>query len=54
VSDVEIDDFLGRPQSPERDALLRVIGASIVNPQGAEVEDEPPAVDTEENGLMRS
>jgi hypothetical protein len=46
VSDVEIADFLGGPQNPERDALLRVIGAFIVNPQGAGVEDEPPAVDT--------
>jgi hypothetical protein len=36
VTDVEIDEFLGGPQNPERDALLRVIGASIVDPQGAE------------------
>jgi hypothetical protein len=36
VTDVEIDDFLGGPQSPEREALLRVIGAFIVDPQGAE------------------
>jgi hypothetical protein len=40
VSDVEIDEFLGGPQNPERDALLRVIGASMVNPQRAEAEDE--------------
>jgi hypothetical protein len=40
VSDVEIADFLGGPQNPERDALLRVIGTSIIDPQGAEVEDE--------------
>jgi hypothetical protein len=39
VTDVEIDDFLGGPQSPERDALLRVIGAFIVDPQGAEAEE---------------
>jgi hypothetical protein len=43
MTDLEIDDFLSGPQSPERDALLRVIGASIVNPQGAEVGDEPAA-----------
>ena len=40
VTDVEIDEFLGGPQNPERDALLRVIGASMVNPQVAEAEDE--------------
>jgi hypothetical protein len=44
VTDVEIDEFLGGPQNPERDALLRVIGASMVNPQGAEGEDEPSGV----------
>jgi hypothetical protein len=44
VTDIEIDDFLNGPQNPERDALLRVIGASMVNPQGAEAE-EPSGVD---------
>jgi hypothetical protein len=44
VTDVEIDEFLGGPQKPERDALLRVIGASMVNPQGAEAEDERSGV----------
>ena len=34
VTDVEIDEFLGGPQNPERDALLRLIGTSIVNPHG--------------------
>jgi hypothetical protein len=47
VTDVEIDEFLGGTQNPERDALLRVIGAFIVDPRGAdEVEDEPAAADT--------
>jgi hypothetical protein len=41
VTDVEIDEFLSGPQNPERDALLRVIGASIVDPQGAVVGAEP-------------
>jgi hypothetical protein len=45
VTDVEIEEVLNGPQNPERDALLRVIGTFIVDPQGAEVE-EPPAVDT--------
>ena len=40
---VEIDEFLSGPQSPEREALLRVIGAFIVHPQRAEAE-EPPGV----------
>jgi hypothetical protein len=39
VTDVEIDEFLSEPQSPERDALLRVIGAFIVHPQLAEAEE---------------
>jgi hypothetical protein len=34
VTDVEIDEFLGGPQNPERDALLRLIGTSVVNPHG--------------------
>jgi hypothetical protein len=34
VTDVEIDEFLSGPQNPERDALLRLIGTSIVNPHG--------------------
>ena len=46
VTDIEIATFLSGPSHPEQAALLRVIGASIVDPQGAEVEDEPPAADT--------
>jgi hypothetical protein len=46
VTDTEIATFLSRPPHPEQAALLRVIGASIVDPQGAEVEDEPPAANT--------
>jgi hypothetical protein len=46
VTDVEIGDFLSGPPHPEQEALLRVIGASIVDPQGTAVEDEPPAADT--------
>ena len=37
---------LDGPPHSEQEALLRVIGASIVDQQGAEVEDEPPAADT--------
>jgi hypothetical protein len=43
VTDVEIGDFLRGPLHPEHEALLRVIGASIIDPQGAEVGDEPSA-----------
>jgi hypothetical protein len=46
VTDIEIVTFLSGPPHPEQAALLRVIGASIVDPRGAEVEDEPPAADT--------
>src|SRR5437764_187449 len=44
VTDVEIDDLLSGPQSPERDALLRVISTLIVDPQAAEAENEQSAV----------
>jgi hypothetical protein len=45
VTDVEINEFLGGLQNPERDALLRVIGASIVDPRGAEAGEEPSGLD---------
>jgi hypothetical protein len=45
VTDVEIATFLSGPLHPEQAALLRVIGASIVDPHGTAVEDEPPAAD---------
>ena len=45
VTDVEIDEFLGGPQNPERDALLRLIGTSIVNPHGVDA-DGKLAADT--------
>ena len=38
--------FLSGPGSPEHEALLRLIGASIFNPRGAEADDEPLAVNT--------
>jgi hypothetical protein len=47
VADIEIGAFLDGPPHPEQEALLRVIGASIVDPQGTAVEDEPPAVNAE-------
>jgi DNA-binding NarL/FixJ family response regulator len=47
VADIEIGAFLSGPPHPEQEALLRVIGASIVDPQGTTVEDEPPAVNAE-------
>jgi hypothetical protein len=45
VTNIEIGAFLSGPPHPEQEALLRVIGASIVEPQGTAVEDEPPAAD---------
>jgi hypothetical protein len=46
VTDLEIGDFLSGPPHREQEALLRVIGASIVDPQGTAVEDEEPVVNT--------
>src|SRR5580692_11258141 len=46
VTDIELGAFLSGPQNPEHEALLRLIGASIFNPQGAEADDEPLAVNT--------
>jgi hypothetical protein len=46
VTDIEISAFLSGPQNPEREALLRLIGASILDPQGAEADDNPSAVNT--------
>jgi hypothetical protein len=46
VTDIELGAFLSSPQNPEHEALLRLIGASIFNPRGAEADDEPVAVNT--------
>jgi hypothetical protein len=43
VTDIELGAFLSGPQNPEHEALLRLIGASILDPHGAEAEDEAPA-----------
>jgi hypothetical protein len=47
VTDLEIGAFLNGPPHPEQEALLRLIGAWIVEPQGTAVEDEPPGTETE-------
>src|SRR5215831_19398520 len=39
VTDIELGAFLIGPGSPEYDALLRLIGASILNRQGAKADD---------------
>ena len=41
VTDIELGAFLSGAGSPEHEALLRLIGASIFNPRGAEADDEP-------------
>ena len=46
MTDIELGVFLSGPGSPEHEALLRLIGASILNPRGAEADDEPLAVNT--------
>jgi hypothetical protein len=45
VTDLEIGAFLKGPPHPEQEALLRFIGASIVDPRGTAVDDDPPAAD---------
>jgi hypothetical protein len=56
VTDIEIGAFLSGPRNPEHEALLRLIGTSILDPQAVGADDEPPAVkrewsDAELNGL---
>jgi hypothetical protein len=46
MTDIELGAFLSGPRNPEHEALLRLIGAFILDPQGAEVDDAPPAVNT--------
>jgi hypothetical protein len=46
VTVIELGGFLSGPQNPEHNALLRLIGASILNPQEDEADDEPPAANT--------
>jgi hypothetical protein len=46
VSDIDLAAFLSGPGSPEHEALLRLIGASIFNPRGAAADDEPLAVNS--------
>ena len=46
VTDIELGAFLSASGSPEHEALLRLIGASILNPWGAGADDEPLAVST--------
>ena len=46
ATDIELGPFLSGPRNPEHEALLRLIGASILDPRGAEAGDEPAAVNT--------
>src|SRR5438874_835788 len=46
VTDIELGAFLSGPGSPEHEALLRLIGASILNPRGAEADYESLPVNT--------
>jgi hypothetical protein len=46
VTDIELGAFLSGPRNPEHEALLRLIGASILDLPGAEADDEPAAVNT--------
>jgi hypothetical protein len=46
MTDTELGAFLSGARNPEHEALLRLIGNSILDPQGTEADDEPPAVNT--------
>jgi hypothetical protein len=46
VTDVEISAFLSGPRNPEHEALLRLIGASILDPHGAKADGEAAAGNT--------
>jgi hypothetical protein len=46
VTNIELGAFLSGPRNPEHEALLRLISASILDPRGAEADDEPAAVNT--------
>jgi hypothetical protein len=46
VTDIELGAVLSGPQNPEHEALLHLIGASILDLPGAEADDEPAAVNT--------
>jgi hypothetical protein len=46
VTDIELGAFLSGPRNPEHEVLLRLIGASILDPHGAEADDEAPANNT--------
>jgi hypothetical protein len=43
---MEISAFLSGPRNPEHEALLRLIGASIVDPHGAQADGEAAAGNT--------
>ena len=46
VTDIELGAFLSGPRNPEHEALLRLIGAPILDPRGADADDEPAVVNT--------
>lgn len=46
VTDMDLGAFLSGPRHPEHEALLRLIGSFMVDPQGGDVEEETPALDT--------
>ena len=46
MTDIDLGAFLSGPRSPEHEALLRLIGTSILNPRAAKADGEPQAVNT--------
>ena len=52
VTDIEIGAFLSGPRNPEHEALLRLIGTSILDPQAVGADAEPPAVKREWSDVL--
>ena len=46
VAEIDLDAFLSEPRHPQHEALLRLIGTLILDPQGADSHDEPPEANT--------
>jgi hypothetical protein len=46
VTDIDLDAFLNEPRHPQHEALLRLIGTLIVDPQAVDAEDQQSDVNT--------
>jgi len=46
VAEIDLDAFLSEPRHPQHEALLRLIGTLILDPQAAEADDEQSEANT--------